>query len=151
MADTVSKSTRSKIMSRVRHRDTPQERAVRGLLHRLGYRFRLNYRKLPGTPDIVLPKHRAAIFVHGCFWHQHPGCRLATRPSTNLEYWEKKLDDNVRRDKNAEKRLTALGWRTLVVWQCELARPTKVVARLKQFLSPKIKKDIRKRSAKTKT
>lgn len=119
MADTVTKKVRSHIMSSVKQKHTKPEVAVRSLLHRLGYRFRLHRKDLPGSPDIVLPKYRTAIFVHGCFWHQHEKCSKARRPSSNLEYWNTKLDENISRDKKKEKELSELGWQIVTVWQCE--------------------------------
>src|SRR5262245_34234702 len=98
MADRFTAEQRSRNMSRVRGRDTQPEIIVRKLLHRLGYRFRLHRKGLPGKPDIVLPKYRTAIFVHGCFWHGHPGCRRSARPTTNVEFWNRKIDGNVERD-----------------------------------------------------
>lgn len=117
--DRVSKSTRSRLMSRVKGRDTQPEKLVRSLLHRLGYRFRLHRADLPGKPDIALPKYRKAIFVHGCFWHQHPGCQRAKRPSSNEEFWNDKLDRNVARDRKNRKELKKLGWSHLIVWECK--------------------------------
>jgi len=120
VADVVSTETRSRIMAAVPHRDTKPERVVRRLLHAMGYRFRLHRKDLPGTPDIVLPKHRVAIFVHGCFWHQHPECRKARRPSSNCAYWDKKLDENVIRDRRNLADLESKAWHPMIVWQCEL-------------------------------
>src|SRR5947209_4336932 len=105
-------------MRAVAQANTGAEMSVRRVLHALGYRFRLHRKDLPGKPDIVLPKYRAVIFVHGCFWHRHPGCRKATAPKTNLEYWHAKFSSNVTRDKENRRQLRALGWRTLVVWEC---------------------------------
>ena len=107
------------MMSRVKGRDTKPEKLVRSLLHRLGYRFRLHRRDLPGNPDIALPKYRKAIFVHGCFWHQHPGCQRAKRPNSNKEFWNDKLDRNVARDRKNLEKLENLGWSHFVVWECE--------------------------------
>ena len=107
-------------MSRIRNRDTEPERIVRSWLHKAGYRFRLHRRDLPGTPDIVLPKHRIAIFVHGCFWHRHPGCRFAYTPKSRVEFWEKKFKENVERDQRKQKTLEDAGWRVVVVWECEI-------------------------------
>lgn len=118
--DTVSPIIRSRIMSSVPQRNTSPERIVRSLLHQLGYRFRLHRRDLPGSPDIVLPRHRIAIFVHGCFWHQHRRCRKSRKPTSNTEYWDKKLAENVKRDRRKEAALRKLGWRVIVVWQCEI-------------------------------
>lgn len=134
MADVFDPAQRSRIMARVRDRDTTPEKAVRSLLHRLGYRFRLHRKDLPGKPDIVLPKHRAVILVHGCFWHQHPGCKAAKRPASNTEYWTRKLDRNVVRDEHNLAQLAYLGWRVLVVWECELRDADRLQARLTRFL-----------------
>lgn len=103
-------------------KDTKPEILVRKLLHALGYRFRLCRKDLPGKPDIVLPKYRTVIFVHGCFWHQHAGCKAASRPSTNVEFWEKKFARNRERDARVEAELAALGWRVIVIWECEVKR-----------------------------
>jgi DNA mismatch endonuclease, patch repair protein len=119
MADTVDAKVRSWIMANVPQRNTSPERIVRSFLHQLGYRFRLHRRDLPGSPDIVLPKHKIAIFVHGCFWHQHRDCRKACRPTSNTDYWNQKLDANVLRDKRQSRALKKLGWRVIIVWQCE--------------------------------
>jgi DNA mismatch endonuclease (patch repair protein) len=106
-------------MSRVRQRDTSAEIAVRSALHRLGYRFRLHRRDLPGSPDIVMPRHRTVIFVHGCFWHRHAGCRRTTSPKTNTAFWLAKFAANVERDARKGAELEALGWRVIVIWECE--------------------------------
>lgn len=112
--------TRSEMMSRVRSKDTGPEKRVRSLLHALGYRFRLHRRDLPGSPDIVLPARKVAIFVHGCFWHGH-GCKRAGRlPKTNADFWAKKLAANLARDARNRSALENLGWKVLVVWECEL-------------------------------
>ena len=125
---------RSRIMRSIRKANTRPELLVRRLLHGMGYRFRLHRRDLPGTPDIVLPRHRVAIQVHGCFWHQHPGCRHATRPSARPEYWLPKLARNVERDAQASAALEALGWRVLTLWECELKDAGQLKARLGSFL-----------------
>jgi DNA mismatch endonuclease (patch repair protein) len=122
-------------MARVRSRDTTPEIQVRSLLHRLGYRFRLHRKELPGTPDLVFPSRRKVIFIHGCFWHQHPGCRKATAPKTRAEFWRSKLNKNVQRDAIAQERLQAEGWGTLVIWECEIAA-SDLAARLCGFLGP---------------
>lgn len=120
MADTFSKEKRGQIMSKVCGKNTAPEIRVRKLLHSLGYRFRLHKSDLPGKPDIVLPKHKTAIFVHGCFWHGCPICKHAKiRPATNTEYWNKKLDRNIERDRVNIALLEETGWRVLVVWECE--------------------------------
>jgi len=134
MADTVSKKVRSKIMASVRQKGTGPELIVRSLLHRMGFRFRLHRKDLPGTPDIVLPKYRAALFVHGCFWHQHPGCPKSRRPASNTEYWNRKLDENIERDRLKSDELKRSGWRVLVVWQCETKNLKALAAKLNLFL-----------------
>ncbi|MCX6346083.1 MAG: DNA mismatch endonuclease Vsr [Armatimonadetes bacterium] len=108
-------------MSRVKGKDTVPEKVVRSLLHNLGYRFRLHRKDLPGSPDMVLPKYNTAIFVHGCFWHRHKGCPKTTMPTANYEYWEKKFSENIDRDTRKERELRQLGWRIIIVWQCETA------------------------------
>jgi DNA mismatch endonuclease (patch repair protein) len=105
-------------MSRVKGRDTSPELKVRKLLHRLGYRFRLHRRDLPGNPDIVLPRYHTVIFVHGCFWHGHAGCKRSALPETNREFWETKITGNVRRDQATIGTLVGRGWRVLTIWQC---------------------------------
>lgn len=120
MADRCSPAERSAIMARVRAVNTGPEVVVRRLVHRLGYRFRLHRRDLPGTPDIVLPRYRAVVFVHGCFWHQHD-CRHGRRqPATNQAYWLPKLARNVKRDAAARNALEELGWRVLTIWECQI-------------------------------
>ncbi|MDR1920342.1 MAG: very short patch repair endonuclease, partial [Candidatus Adiutrix sp.] len=101
-------------------KDTVPEKRVRSLLHRLGFRFRLHRRDLPGAPDIVLPKKRTVIFVHGCFWHRHPGCARASRPASNQAYWDRKFARNQARDAANQARLTSFGWRVIIIWECEL-------------------------------
>ncbi len=118
--DKYTREARSKLMSRVGARDTGPEKTVRSALHRLGYRFRLHDRELPGRPDLVLPKFRTVIFVNGCFWHQHPGCPKATIPKSNREFWKNKLGRNVERDRENMAALKSAGWQTAVVWECEL-------------------------------
>lgn len=118
MTDTVTSEQRSRIMRAVKSRDTKPELVVRRLLHAMGYRFRLHCKDLPGSPDIVLPRHKKIIFVHGCFWHGHPGCKHADRPSSNTEYWRKKIDRNMERDQCAQRDLTKQGWQMLIIWEC---------------------------------
>jgi len=122
MRDRLSKERRSWNMSRIRGKNTTPERRVRSLLHRLGFRFRLHGKRLPGKPDIVLAKHRTVIFVHGCFWHRHRGCRNCTTPTKNRAFWVKKLNGNAARDKIHQRALRKLGWRSLVVWECATER-----------------------------
>ena len=118
MADVVDVPTRSRMMSGIRGKDTKPEMVVRRALFAAGFRFRLHRRDLPGVPDIVMPGRRIAVFVHGCFWHRHKGCRLVKAPATNPEFWRIKLDRNVERDRRAISTLQATGWRVLVVWEC---------------------------------
>lgn len=113
-------ATRSFIMSRVRSANSRAERRVRSYLHSSGFRFRLHAQQLPGAPDIVLPMHRAIVFVHGCFWHRHAGCGRARMPKSNVAYWGPKLRGNAKRDKRVRKELNALGWRVFVIWECEI-------------------------------
>jgi len=135
MADTLTADRRSWNMSRIRGRDTDPELSLRSLLHRAGYRFRLHSRTLPGRPDIVLRRYRTAIFVNGCFWHRHTGCKYATTPSTRREFWVEKLSENVRRDQRNHQALVRLGWKVIVVWECELtASPAKVVEDIRSQL-----------------
>ena len=120
--DSLTKEKRSWNMSRIRSNDTTPELAVRSFLFRHGFRFRLHVKTLPGHPDIVLPKHKTIIEVRGCFWHRHPGCRQATTPSTNVEFWQEKFSRNIERDKKTEKQLKELGWHLIVIWECELKK-----------------------------
>ena len=134
MADVFTPEKRSQIMAGVKGADTGPELLVRSVVHRMGYRFRVHRRDLPGNPDIVLPRHRKVIFVHGCFWHGHNGCRRAKRPATNETFWNSKLDGNIERDKRFKKELRRLGWKVLVVWECETRRPEKLISKLSTFL-----------------
>ncbi|MEI7437987.1 MAG: very short patch repair endonuclease [bacterium] len=133
--DRITPERRSWNMSRVRSKNTKPERAVQSLLHRMGYRFTLSRTDLPGKPDIVLPKHRTALFVHGCFWHQHPGCKHSGVPLSNRRYWRPKLRANVERDANRQTDLLAAGWRTVVLWECQIEKDCQKVAQgLNQLL-----------------
>ena len=122
-------------MAHVKTKDTAPEVKLRSILHKNGFRFRLNRKDLPGKPDIVLPKYKTVIFVHGCFWHGHD-CKRGRRPQTNTEFWNKKIDENIKRDKLDVIKLEELGWRVLVVWECELKKQNQdaLVLRLKEFL-----------------
>ncbi|MHC2355560.1 DNA mismatch endonuclease (patch repair protein) [Sinorhizobium meliloti] len=120
MVDTLTPAQRSERMSRIRSRDTKPEILLRKALHRLGFRFRVHGSGLPGKPDIVLAKYKTAIFVHGCFWHRHPGCKIATTPKSNTEFWIEKFSRNVARDERSTAKLGELGWRVLVAWECEV-------------------------------
>ncbi|MDH4565315.1 DNA mismatch endonuclease Vsr [Pseudomonas sp. BN414] len=124
--------SRSDIMRAVKRAHTAPEISVRQTLHALGLRFRLHRRDLPGSPDIVLPRFRTAIFVHGCFWHRHTDCRYATTPKTRQEYWLPKFMANVERDARKEAQLRGLGWRVLVVWECETRDRGELVTRLRR-------------------
>jgi DNA mismatch endonuclease, patch repair protein len=125
---------RSALMSRIRSSNTQPELAVRKLLHALGYRFCLHRRDLPGKPDIVLPRHQLAIFVHGCFWHQHPGCSLASRPKTRQDYWGPKLAGNVSRDAKSQNMLRSLGWRVAVIWECDTRKSESLLSSMQSAL-----------------
>ncbi len=120
MVDVVAPEVRSRMMASIRARDTTPEMLVRRHLHGLGFRYRLSPRDMPGKPDLVLPRHRAVIFVHGCFWHSHGGCRFATVPATRTEFWMAKLSANRHQDAAAEEKLRDLGWRVAIVWECAL-------------------------------
>lgn len=124
-------------MSRIRGRDTKPELLVRRIAHGLGFRFRLHRRDLPGCPDIVFPRYRSVILVHGCFWHRHPNCRFASSPKSRVEYWQKKFEGNVLRDRRNQRALTDLGWRTMVIWECETKDTKAVAARIESFLRKK--------------
>jgi DNA mismatch endonuclease (patch repair protein) len=135
MADVFSKEVRSRIMSQIHSRDTRPEVAVRSMVHRLGFRFRLHLRRLPGTPDLVLSRLQSVIFVHGCFWHGHPNCNRGKRPTSNALFWRRKITRNRVRDKKSQLLLRKSGWRVCVVWQCELADKVRLRAKLLDFLS----------------
>lgn len=132
--DALSPEQRSEQMGRVRSRNTRPEMCVRRLVHRLGYRYRLHRRDLPGSPDLVFPSRRCVIFVHGCFWHRHPGCRNTRTPKSRVEFWTRKFADNVLRDQRNEAELQALGWRHLVVWECETVNDGDITQRIMAFL-----------------
>ncbi|HDQ44174.1 MAG TPA: DNA mismatch endonuclease Vsr [bacterium] len=134
MTDVFSKEKRSWIMSRVKGRNTEPEKLVRSFVHRMGFRFRVHYRGLPGNPDIVLPRQKKIIFVHGCFWHGHKRCQRSGRPTTNIDFWNKKLDENIERDKRFLRELRRMGWKVLIVWQCETRRPEILLGKLERFL-----------------
>jgi len=125
MADTLKREERSRRMSLIRSSDTSPELAIRKALHRLGLRYRLHGKDLPGKPDLVFPRHRVVLFVHGCFWHRHEGCKVATTPKSNTAFWKAKFERNVERDFQARARLEEMGWRVLIAWECDL-RPKAV-------------------------
>lgn len=133
--DIWDKEKRSKVMSNIRSKDTKPEITVRKLLYSRGFRYRLHVKNLPGKPDIVLRKFNAVIFVHGCFWHLHEGCRDGTIPKTRTEYWKKKLFGNKERDEKHIKALLSLGWRVLQIWECEVEKdPEKTLKKIINFL-----------------
>jgi len=137
MPDFLTPSERSQRMARIRAKDTSPELAIRRALHALGFRFRLDDRRKPGRPDIVLPKYRAVIFVHGCFWHRHEGCKVASMPKSNTAFWLEKFTRNVERDGRVTSQLVSLGWRVFVAWECELGskrRATDAAAHLAKLL-----------------
>ena len=133
MADIVDKATRSRMMAGIRGRDTKPEMRVRQFLHRRGLRFRLHRADLPGRPDLVFPKYRTVVFVHGCFWHQHPGCRFAYMPGTNRTFWQTKLGGNAERDERNRRNLRADGWLVRTIWECEVSDPG-ALARLERAI-----------------
>jgi DNA mismatch endonuclease (patch repair protein) len=143
MVDTRSPEQRRRIMQSVAQRDTGPELAVRKMVHALGYRFRLHSKDLPGRPDIVLRRHRKAIFVHGCYWHGH-ACKKGNLPKSKLDYWRPKIEGNKARDRRSLQALRALGWRALVVWQCEIRNPVQLGRRLHRFLESPTQSDRQK-------
>ena len=122
MADIVSPEKRSEMMRGIRSKDTKPEKTVRSWLHRKGYRFRINRKDLPGTPDIVLPKYNLAIFVHGCYWHRHENCKLTSVPKSNVEFWEAKFAKNRERDERKLGECRKAGWQTHIIWECEIRK-----------------------------
>jgi DNA mismatch endonuclease, patch repair protein len=146
--DKLSKTRRSENMRRIRSKDTTPELSLRRLVHRMGYRFRLHKRDLPGKPDLVFPGKKKIVFLHGCFWHQHQECREGRVPGTRLEYWEPKLARNKERDALTEAALKSLGWDVLTLWECELEKePAEVSKALRRFLgrSPHAEHPVRAR------
>lgn len=134
MTDNLTKAQRRHTMRRVTAKDTGPEMIVRRLIHGAGYRYRLHRADLPGKPDLVFPGRKKVIFVHGCFWHQHPGCKAADRPASNRDYWDKKLDRTVIRDRTNLAKLKEMGWRVLVVWECTIKDREELARRLIGFL-----------------
>ena len=122
MADRLTTEERSELMSHIRSQNTKPEVALRRALWRRGFRYRLNVKKLPGSPDIVLPKHRTVVFMHGCFWHGHKGCKIYHLPQTNTEFWKAKITRNQERDQEVWRQLEAKGWSVVIVWECELVK-----------------------------
>ncbi len=139
--DTLTSEKRSWNMSRIRRANTKPELAVRSMLHCMGYRFRISDKTLPGKPDIVLPKYRAVIFVHGCFWHRHQGCKYAYTPKSSLEFWSQKFEGNILRDKTNLSLLKKAGWLPIIVWECEIKRDAIVtLGRVSKVLQQRLKK-----------
>ena len=136
MTDTLTIAERSRLMAKIKGKNTAPERAVRSLLHRAGYRFRIHVRGLPGTPDVVLPKYRAVVFVHGCFWHRHRNCKIATMPQSHKKFWSEKFARNVANDVRHRRKLRRLGWRVVTVWSCQLRHPERVLANIEKALKP---------------
>lgn len=137
--DRLSKERRSRNMASIRSKDMRPEKLVRSLLHRLGYRFRIHRKDLPGTPDIVLPAYKTVVFVHGCFWHQHPepSCINSRLPKSNIEYWHAKFQRNVNRDRKVLDDLIGLGWRVIIVWECETKNIDRLARRLDESIQDK--------------
>jgi DNA mismatch endonuclease (patch repair protein) len=133
--DHVDENTRSRIMRAVRSTDTQPELAVRKIVHALGFRYRLHDKTLPGKPDLVFPSRHKVLFVHGCFWHRHKGCRYTTSPKTRTAFWDAKFQANVRRDRSSVRKLRRLGWGVMTVWQCQLKRPERLGEKLYEFLA----------------
>lgn len=132
MVDVVDKATRSRMMAGIRGKDTQPELFVRSLMHRAGFRYRLHEKKLPGKPDIVLPRYRSVIFIHGCFWHRHLNCKFAYLPKSRRDFWISKLEGNAARDKRNVIALRRLGWRVFTVWECRLSA-RKIIALMKRI------------------
>jgi DNA mismatch endonuclease (patch repair protein) len=131
VVDVFSKKRRSEVMSRIRSTNTRPEKAVRAMLHKMGLRFRL-HGDLPGKPDIVMKRHKTVVEVFGCFFHRHLGCKLVSTPASNVRFWQAKFRRNVERDKANRKALRRMGWRTVVVWECELRKPERLERRLRK-------------------
>ena len=138
MVDVFAPAKRSWVMSRIRGVNTRPERFVRSFLHVQGFRFRLHQRKLPGKPDIVLSRHKTVVFVNGCFWHHHSGCKNAVYPRTRVQFWRNKIDSNVQRDKMSEKSLRSMGWRVITIWECEASRLAVLAKRLTPLLRQRL-------------
>lgn len=133
MTDYLNSDQRSKLMSRVKNRDTKIETILRSLLHRRGFRFRKNVTNLPGRPDIILPKYKAVVFVHGCFWHGHGNCNKGRLPSTKIDFWQKKISENKTRDEETKKQLFTADWRVAVVWECSFRNKTQQAITIEQL------------------
>lgn len=137
MVDHLSPERRSWNMGRIRSKDTSPELRVRSMIHRAGYRYRLHAKAMPGKPDIVMRRHRTVVFVNGCFWHRHEGCRYATTPASNTEYWRRKFERTVARDKESQEALGRDGWQVLVIWECQTRDGAKLANLLAEILPPR--------------
>lgn len=135
--DRLSKNARSELMTRVKSKDTQPEKAVRILLSKMGFCYRLHRKDLPGSPDLVFPSRRKVIFVHGCFWHGHNCTAGRNRPSSNKQYWTVKLEKNKKRDKNNLQSLAAIGWKSLIVWECKVKKTEYITELMKKYLNDK--------------
>jgi len=145
--DIIDRNRRSRLMGRIRGKDTKPELIVRRLAHSLGYRFRLHRVGLPGRPDLVFPRYRTVVFVHGCFWHRHPGCPCAAVPKTRPEFWAAKFVSNVARDARNQAELRKLGWSVVVLWECEVEKPHFVAKQLHRALrAPVSSRNLAKKS-----
>ena len=144
--DVFTKVKRSWVMSRIRGKDTGPERSVRSFLHQRGFRFRLHLKALPGCPDIVLPKLKTAIFVHGCFWHHHLNCEYAVYPKNRAAFWRKKIEGTIARDRNAIRKLRSLGWTSIIVWECEIERDSRCFDKLLKRLTKAVASEKRSRA-----
>jgi len=134
MVDSLTRAERSRVMSRVRSKDTKPEMIVRRITHRMGFRYRLHDKKLPGCPDLVFRRRRKVVFVHGCFWHRHRNCRLARLPKSRRDFWTPKLNANRKRDERTIRELTKAGWQVLVIWECEIGDAEALACRIRNFL-----------------
>lgn len=135
MSDNLTLEQRKRTMASVKSKDTTPEKKVRSLVHSLGFRYRLHRKDLPGNPDLVFPRLKKIIFVHGCFWHGHDDCQAAERPASNKSYWNQKLDKNKKRDKENQKKLHSLGWQYLIVWECQMKDSTSLKRKIINFLN----------------
>ena len=134
VANHIISASRSKNMSAIKSKNTKPEVEVRKLLHSMGFRFRLHKKDLPGSPDIVLPKYKTVIFVHGCFWHRHENCKYASNPKTRVEFWNKKFKDNIERDFVNQEELKSFGWKSKIIWECETKNIDKLREKLIQII-----------------
>lgn len=137
--DTLTAAQRSERMARIRSKNTKPERTVRGIVHRLGYRYRIHRKDLPGSPDLVFPSLRKAIFVHGCFWHAHENCSVANRPKSRTWYWDEKFSRNKKRDRKNANALRRAGWSVATIWECQAKSESFVAKKVSRFLGPKKK------------